>query len=72
MVEDRVWPVSSKKGDLSLPATPNQDHHSIYEAEKPKRPILAIDLWEHAYYLTLQHRRAADVEAFWRLINGGI
>ena len=32
-------------------------------------PILAIDMWEHAYYLQYRHRRAAWIEAFWELVN---
>ena len=50
---------------LEIMTTSNQDN----PLTKGKVPILAIDLWEHAYYLKYQNRRAEYIEAFFHVIN---
>ena len=45
---------------------PNQDSPHIYAGAKP---ILAIDVWEHAYYLKHQSRRGEYVDVWWNTVN---
>ena len=52
-------------GGLEVVATANQDS----PLSMGKTPILGIDVWEHAYYLNYQNRRADYVAAFWKLVN---
>src|SRR5919199_2273394 len=59
-----VW-LLSDGGKLSIPSTPNQDT-PIMEG---RRPILGLDVWEHAYYLLYQNRRADYVKAWWNVVN---
>ncbi len=54
---------------LVVSSTPNQDNPLMDVAEVQGRPILGIDVWEHAYYLNYQNRRPDYVNAFWNLIN---
>ena len=62
-----AWLRVNKKGELEISTTPNQDY---YGPEKTV-PILGLDLWEHAYYLNYQNRRADFVDAFWNLVDWG-
>lgn len=63
-----AWLVKDE-GKLIIGSTPNQDNPLMSLAEIKGTPILAIDVWEHAYYLNYQNRRPDYVEAFWKLIN---
>jgi Fe-Mn family superoxide dismutase len=58
------WLVVSE-GKLELMKSPNQDSPLM----EGKTPILGIDVWEHAYYLKYQNRRADYVNAWWDLVN---
>lgn len=53
------------KGDLNIITTQNQDS----PISLGLHPILAIDVWEHAYYLKYQNRRADYINAWWNLVN---
>lgn len=53
---------------LEITTTPNQDAVISRLTEK-EHPIVGIDVWEHAYYLKYQNRRAEYVKAFWNVIN---
>lgn len=61
--------VDEPVGDLFITSTPNQDNPLMDVAEFRGIPILGLDVWEHAYYLKYQNRRADYVDAFFRLIN---
>ncbi len=64
-----AWLVSDKKGKLSVGSTPNQDNPLMDIAEIKGFPILGIDVWEHAYYLKYQNKRADYLTAIWNVIN---
>ncbi|MFO8064655.1 MAG: superoxide dismutase [Spirochaetota bacterium] len=60
-----AWLVVTKAGGLDLVSTPNQDN----PISQGLTPILGIDVWEHAYYLTYRNRRAEYVDNFFHIIN---
>jgi Fe-Mn family superoxide dismutase len=60
-----AWLVVDNAGKLAITSTPNQDS-PISEGLKP---ILGVDVWEHAYYLKYQNKRAEYVSAWWSVVN---
>jgi superoxide dismutase, Fe-Mn family len=58
-----------KNGKLVICSTPNQDNPLMDIAEPRGFPILALDVWEHAYYLKYQNLRADYIKAFWNVVN---
>ncbi len=60
-----AWLVVNEEGALEVMSTANQDSPVIYG----KKPILGLDVWEHAYYLKYQNRRPEYVENFFKVIN---
>lgn len=58
-----------KYGKLKLTSTQNQDNPLMRNAAVPGTPILALDLWEHAYYLGYQYRRKSYIDSFFTVIN---
>ena len=58
-----------KEGKLAVCSSPNQDNPLMDVAECKCSPILGVDVWEHAYYLHYQNRRADYLAAFWNLVN---
>jgi Fe-Mn family superoxide dismutase len=58
-----------KDGKLEVSSTPNQDNPLMDVAEVKGTPLLGVDVWEHAYYLKYQNRRAEYLGAFWNVVN---
>lgn len=63
-----AW-LGSKDGKLIVFSTPNQDNPLMDTSEIKCTPLLLIDVWEHAYYLKNQNRRADYITASWNVIN---
>ena len=59
------WLCQDKAGKLVCISTPNQDS----PLSSGLNPLLGIDVWEHAYYLTYQNRRPDYIKAFWEIVN---
>ena len=64
-----AWLSVQPGGKLLVSSTPNQDNPLMDIAEHKGIPLLGLDVWEHAYYLKYQNRRAEYVNAFWNVIN---
>ncbi|MBI1371889.1 MAG: superoxide dismutase [Phycisphaera sp.] len=65
-----AWLCVGGDGKLCVCSTPNQDNPLMKGiAECPGKPILGLDVWEHAYYLNYQNRRPDYVAAFFNVIN---
>ena len=56
-------------GKLKVTSTPNQDNPLMDVADEKGAVVLAADVWEHAYYLKYQNRRADYLKAFWTVVN---
>ena len=60
-----AWLVLEKDGKLAVTSTPNQD----CPLSTGQKPVLGVDVWEHAYYLKYQNRRADYLQAWWNTVN---
>ena len=60
-----VWLQANADGELSIAQYSNADNPVAHGL----RPILTFDVWEHAYYLDYQNRRAAQLQALWQIVN---
>lgn len=64
-----AWLIVGADGKLAVTSTPNQDNPLMDVVEKKGTPLLALDVWEHAYYLKYQNLRADYVDNFWNIVN---
>lgn len=64
-----TWLVVQSDGTLAVGTTPNQDNPLMDVAKIKGTPLLALDVWEHAYYLKYQNVRADYVDNFWNVVN---
>ena len=60
-----AWLIVNKAGKLEISSTPNQDSPLM----EGLRPVIGCDVWEHAYYLKYQNRRADYLKAWWNVVN---
>jgi Fe-Mn family superoxide dismutase len=66
-----TWLVKTKEGKLVITSTANQDNPlmNLDTVEVKGTPVLALDVWEHAYYLKNQNRRADYITSWWNVVN---
>lgn len=64
-----AWLCAHKDGSVEICSSPNQDNPLMPGVGCGGRPVLGLDVWEHAYYLHYQNRRADYVQAFWNVVN---
>ena len=63
-----VWLAADKNGELSILQCPNADNPVAHGL----KPLLTFDVWEHAYYLDHQNRRAAHLKALWPIVDWNV
>jgi Fe-Mn family superoxide dismutase len=64
-----AWLILNHDGKLEITTTPNQDSPIMDVAETKGKPILGLDVWEHAYYLKYKNVRADYIKSWWQLVN---
>ncbi len=64
-----VWLIQKADGSLAITSTSNQDNPLMDVASVQGQPLLGWDVWEHAYYLKYQNRRADYLKSMWKIVN---
>ncbi|MDB4345829.1 superoxide dismutase [bacterium] len=65
-----AWLIVKTDGSLAVTSTPNQDCPCMTGvAEIEGKPVIGLDVWEHAYYLQYQNLRPKYIEAFWNVVD---
>ena len=64
-----AWLIKDVNGKLLITSTINQDSPMMISAEVKGKALLTLDVWEHAYYLKYQSKRASYIKAFWNVVN---
>lgn len=64
-----AWLYADKDKQLRIGSTPNQDNPLMDISDIKGTPLLGLDVWEHAYYLKYQNRRADYISAWWNVLN---
>ena len=67
-----AWLVTDASGKLKVGSTPNQDNPLMPGMSISGTPVLAMDVWEHAYYLKYQNKRADYIDAFFNVIDWNV
>lgn len=64
-----AWLIVNEKKELAICSTANQDNPLMDIADTKGYPLLGLDVWEHAYYLKYQNKRADYIANWWNLVN---
>lgn len=64
-----AWLIVTESGKLMVTNTSNQDNPLMDLVDQNGYPILALDVWEHAYYVKYQNKRTSYIENFWKIID---
>ena len=64
-----AWLYLTADKNLAIASTPNQDNPLMDLSPIKGKPLLTLDVWEHAYYLKYQNKRADYIDAFWNVVN---
>jgi superoxide dismutase, Fe-Mn family len=64
-----AWLYLGADKNLAVASSPNQDNPLMDSSPVKGKPLLALDVWEHAYYLKYQNKRPDYIDAFWNVVK---